>query len=155
MTDLFPDLPGSPLNQAGILAQWAVEQDSPAVVTAGFDLWNALYQEGGRAGFTGNQCIDAATRHTWWGDLNYYAFCGPWEARVLTALDSLLEMVETFMPDAAEPLAATGEGAAAQTARVRGNVETFIRETVVAPARRSVRWGLVGFGAFLAWRLTR
>jgi hypothetical protein len=122
----LPPLPGTPLSQAVALAQWAMAHDQRFISEAGFNLWDAIYLydaawwEG-----SGEECLGWADSWDWASQTNFAVQCSSWASGVSARVEALLVVIEAEDPDAGEVLAATGEGAAEQTAAARRNWQTF------------------------------
>jgi len=151
--DLLPDLPGTPFQQAEILAAWASEQPDLIVSDAGLDLWDALYNATGMWGTSAYQCREWASEWTVTSETGFGLFCATWSREVLGRLENLQAAIAAQLPAAAEVVESTGEGAGAQAARVVENWRQFA-DAMRGQGRRTLGVGVLVI-AGLAWLAVR
>lgn len=133
----FPDLPGGPIEQAAVLAEWAAARPELPVSDAGLDLWDALHHETGRWGTSAYQCREWAREYNAGSQTLFRLSCSDWAAGVQAALDAVLAAVADFIPGAAETLSSASSGAAAQVAAIDENWAQFRRDLGRSGARVS------------------
>lgn len=127
-TRTFPMLPGTPLQQADELAQWASAHNNLAISEAGLDLWDAIFNQSGWFEDPPEMCMEAAGNFSLWGQSQFAFGCSRWADRVTAALNQLAEVL-AIESSLGEIGSSAAEGAITQAQQAEQNWAQFVDET--------------------------